>query len=211
MTNTAPGGLFITLEGIEGVGKSSAVSLVVETMQGLGYSVESTREPGGTELGEDIRGLLLRTDRDGMSSTAELLLMFAARAQHLHERIEPALRLGHCVVCDRFTDATYAYQGGGRGLDMALINAAERMVHPDRKPDLTLLLDAPIEIALARARSRGSSDRFERENVEFFTRVQASYRQRARAEPQRIRLIDTAVPLDAVHRAIVDLLEERYR
>ena len=211
MTRAGQNGLFITLEGIEGVGKSTAVALVAETMQQLDYTVESTREPGGTVLGEDIRNLLLRTDRGGMSSTAELLLMFAARAQHLHERIEPALRRGHCVVCDRFTDATYAYQGGGRGLDMALINAAEQIVHPGRKPDLTLLLDAPVEVALERARSRGASDRFERETLEFFTRVQTTYRERARIEPERIRVIDTSVSLEMVRAAIVALLEGLFR
>ena len=185
-------GEFITLEGIEGVGKSTAVSTVAAVMRSLGRKIVLTREPGGTPICEDIRRLLLAPESAAMSSTTELLLMFAARAQHLAELIEPALANGHCVICDRFSDASYAYQGGGRELDDNLIAQAEAIVHPHLQPQLTLLLDAPPEIALARAQARGASDRFELERVEFFERVRASYLTRAARYPQRFCVIDAA-------------------
>ena len=201
---------FITLEGIEGAGKSSAVECVVETMRGLNRTVVATREPGGTELGERIRALVLDKQLVSMSAATELLLMFAARAQHLEDVIRPALARGDCVVCDRFTDASYAYQGGGRGLPVAAISQAEAIVHPDLKPHTTLLLDAPPEVGLGRARDRGAADRFETESVSFFDRVRNAYLMRATADPDRIVTIDASQDLDRVHAQIRAVLEERY-
>ena len=178
-------GCFITLEGIEGVGKSTAVETVAATMRTLGHEVVTTREPGGTPLAEAIRGLLLSTSGESVADTTELMLMFAARAQHLAAVIRPGLAAGRCVISDRFTDATYAYQGGGRGMAHQRIAAAEALVHPDLQPDLTLLLDAPPEIGLARARARSAADRFEQEAIDFFQRVRESYLARAQAAPQR--------------------------
>lgn len=203
-------GLFITLEGIEGVGKTTAVATVGAWLRAHGHAVVETREPGGTAIGEQIRGLLLARESAGMAVVTELLLMFAARAQHLAERIEPALAEGRAVICDRFTDATYAYQGGGRGVDGALIAAAEAIVHPHLQPDLTLLLDAPPELGLARARGRGdAADRFELEQVEFFGRVRECYLARAAAEPARYAVIDAARPLDEVSAALRAALAAR--
>lgn len=193
---------FITLEGIEGVGKTTAVETVRAAVQDLGADPLVTREPGGTALGEAIRALLLDPQSAAMAVDTELLLMFAARAQHLAEVIRPALTAGRWVICDRFTDASYAYQGGGRGLPEQRIALAEELVHPDLTPDLTLLLDAPPEQALGRARARGEADRFEREEIEFFARVRAAYRERARREPTRFALIDAALPLADVSAAI---------
>ncbi|MGE0486569.1 MAG: dTMP kinase [Gammaproteobacteria bacterium] len=201
---------FITLEGIEGVGKTTAVSHVVSQLRGCGREVVATREPGGTGLGERIRSLLLDPAVTDMQPVTELLLMFAARAQHLGEVIEPALARGQWVVCDRFTDATYAYQGGGRGLDATLIRQAEAMVHPSRQPDLTLLLDAPTTIALGRAQARGAADRFERERVDFFERVRDSYLERAQRYPQRFAVIDASRALDEVRAALEVTLRERF-
>ena len=201
---------FITLEGIEGAGKSSAVECVVGTMRSLGRTVVATREPGGTELGERIRALVLDKQLVSMGAATELLLMFAARAQHLEDVIRPALARGECVVCDRFTDASYAYQGGGRGLPVAAINQAEAIVHPDLKPHTTLLLDAPPEVGLGRARGRGDADRFETESVSFFERVRNVYLMRAAAEPDRIITIDANRDLDRVHAQIGAVLKERY-
>ncbi|MEQ8661152.1 MAG: dTMP kinase [Gammaproteobacteria bacterium] len=202
-------GLFITLEGIEGVGKSTAVAHVSAWLRQQGHRVVETREPGGTAIGEQIRGLLLARESAGMAAVTELLLMFAARAQHLAERIEPALAAGAAVVCDRFTDATYAYQGGGRGIDERLIAAAEAMVHPELQPHLTLLLDAPPTLALARARGRGAADRFELEQVGFFERVRACYLARAVAAPARFAVIDASQPLAAVNDALAAALAAR--
>jgi dTMP kinase len=203
-------GEFITLEGIEGVGKSTAVTTVAAVMRSLGRKIVLTREPGGTPISEDIRRLLLAPESAAMSSTTELLLMFAARAQHLAELIEPALANGHCVICDRFSDASYAYQGGGRELDDNLIAQAEAIVHPHLQPQLTLLLDAPPEIALARALARGASDRFERERVEFFERVRASYLKRAARYPQRFCIIDATRDVPDVGASLENELRSRF-
>ncbi len=204
-------GEFITLEGIEGVGKSTAVEVVARVMRGLEREVVTTREPGGTPLAERVRELLLAPDAEPMAPLTELMLMFAARAQHLAAVIRPALAAGHCVVCDRFTDATYAYQGGGRGLSEDLVAQAEALVHPDLQPSLTLLLDAPPEIGLARAAGRrGTADRFERERVEFFQRVRASYLARAERHPARFVVIDAGAPLDEVAARLMDTLEARF-
>ena len=202
-------GCFITLEGIEGVGKSSAVACVVDWLSAQGRTVMSTREPGGTALGEQLRQLLLARDGVPIAPLAELLLMFAGRAQHLAERIRPALARGESVVCDRFTDATFAYQGGGRGLPTADIAAAARLVHGDLAPDLTLLLDAPPALGLGRALSRGAADRFETEQVEFFTRVRDTYLELAAREPARFMVIDASQPLESVHASIRAALAAR--
>lgn len=202
-------GCFITLEGIEGVGKSSAVACVVDWLSAQGRTVMSTREPGGTALGEQLRQLLLARDGVPIAPLAELLLMFAGRAQHLAERIRPALARGESVVCDRFTDATFAYQGGGRGLPTADIAAAARLVHGDLAPDLTLLLDAPPALGLGRVLERGAADRFETEQVEFFTRVRDAYLELAAREPARFVIIDASQPLETVHASIRAALAAR--
>ena len=171
-----------------------------------------TREPGGTPLAEKIREIVLNEQGEALPPTAELLLMFAARAVHLANHVEPHLKAGRWVVCDRFTDATYAYQGGGRGLNIDHIRQLETMVQGSRRPDLTVLLDAPVEQALRRARQRNSgaaTDRFESERVEFFERVRAAYRARAAAEPDRIIPIDAHQSADAVAARILELLEAR--
>lgn len=195
-------GLFITLEGGEGAGKSTQLAYVQQCLEKAGKRVLVTREPGGTELGEQIRGLLLDHRQTAMDSDTELLLMFAARAQHLAERIRPALAAGGWVLCDRFTDATYAYQGGGRGIDNQRIAVLEDWVQGELRPDLTLLLDLPVELGLSRAGQRGDLDRFEREQQAFFQRVRQAYRDRAAAEPQRYRVIDAAQDIAQVQAQI---------
>jgi len=191
-------GRFITLEGIEGVGKTTNLAFVRAQLEAAGRVVVQTREPGGTPLGEALRGLLLDPAYTGMDALCELQLMFASRAEHLARLIHPALDSGKDVLCDRFTDATYAYQGGGRGMDMALIARLEELVQGDFRPDLTLLLDVPVEIGLARAGQRSAPDRFEQERFDFFERVRAAYLERARRYPERFRVIDTGRPVDAV-------------
>ena len=191
-------GCFITVEGSEGVGKSSNIAYLERLLVARGRRVVVTREPGGTALGEQIRTLLLGHQDEGICITAELLLMFAARAQHLHALIEPALRSGACVVCDRFTDATYAYQGGGRGVAREPIAVLEHLVHGSLQPDLTFVLDLPVEVGLERAGRRGAPDRFESEHIAFFGRVRRAYLERAAREPERIRVIDASGPLDQV-------------
>ncbi len=184
-------GRFITLEGIEGAGKSSLQRALAETLTARGHVVCATREPGGTPLAEEIRSLALARRAEGMPPSTELLLMFAARAAHVAERIEPALARGEWVLCDRFTDATRAYQGAGRGIDGAAIEQLAQIAHPGLAPDLTLLLDLSPEEGLLRARQRnGGGDRFEDEEVAFFNRVRAGYLALATREPARIRILD---------------------
>ena len=195
-------GKFITVEGIEGVGKTTNMEFIHQQLLASGKDVVVTREPGGTPLGEAIRGLLLDPAFAGMDSTCELQLMFAARAEHLAKVIHPALNRGQWVLCDRFTDATYAYQGGGRGIDNKIIARLEELVQGDFRPDLTLLLDVPVEIGLARAGQRGDLDRFEQEKVEFFERVRAAYLELASEHPQRYRVIDAGQPLEQVQQAL---------
>jgi dTMP kinase len=190
------------VEGIEGAGKSTNLDFAQSLIEEAGRTLVRTREPGGTPLGEELRRLLLAHRSGGMDETAELLLMFAARAEHLSRRILPALARREWVLCDRFTDATYAYQGGGRGLDTARIHALEELVQGALRPDLTLLLDLPPDLGLARARGRSTPDRFERETVDFFARVRSRYLALAEAEPQRVRVIDAARPLEQVQDAI---------
>jgi dTMP kinase len=198
-------GRFITLEGGEGAGKSTNLHYVRGCLEQAGLEVVATREPGGTPLAEQIRQLLLEVREEPVSGMTELLLMFAARAQHLATVIEPALRRGAWVLCDRFTDATYAYQGGGRGLDRAAIAALEALVHGHLQPDLTLYLDLPPDAAQARMAGR-SLDRFEREQAEFFERVRQTYLDRAAAHP-RIRVIDASRPLEDVQIRIRGVLD----
>ncbi len=188
-------GRLITVEGIEGVGKTTNINWICECLAEQGIPFIQSREPGGTALAEEIRQLLLTPRDEKMSDLTELLLVFAARAQHLHQLIEPALLRGEWVVCDRFTDATYAYQGGGRGLDMSLIAALEDLVQDKLRPDLTLILDIEPAVGLARAHQRGAPDRFEQEAISFFTRVRQTYLERAQAAPDRYLIVDAGKPL----------------
>lgn len=193
---------FITLEGTEGVGKSTNLAFIEQWLQSEQIPYIVTREPGGTELGEAIRELLLSTRYKGMSEMAELLLMFAARAQHVDTKIRPALEAGTWVLSDRFTDASFAYQAGGRGLDWEVLSQLEKWVQKDLQPDLTILLDCPVEIGMARARSRGELDRFEQEKISFFERVRQTYLKRAAANASRFAVIDASCELDAVQQQI---------
>jgi len=198
-------GLFITLEGGEGAGKSTSLEFVRDHLVQAGRRVVVTREPGGTPLGEKIRDLLLH-GRENMEVDTELLLMFAARAEHLARVIRPALADGACVVCDRFTDATYAYQGGGRGVPEARIRILEDWVQQGLRPDLTLLLDIPVAQGLERAGQRSTPDRFEREKIDFFERARKRYLAAATNEPQRVRVIDAAGDLPAVQAQLLSAL-----
>lgn len=187
---------FITLEGGEGVGKTTNLAFIERYLQSHGVEVTRTREPGGTPLGEIVRSLLL--DSAHVDSRAELLLVFAARAQHIAEIIRPALDAGHWVISDRFTDASYAYQGGGRGIETSVIGFLEHWVQQELQPDLTLLLDSPLDVGMARARGRGNVDRFESEQEAFFERVRQVYLDRAAAQPQRIKRVDASGSLEDV-------------
>ena len=198
---------FITVEGIEGAGKTSCLDLLEQRIRQRGHEVLVTREPGGTPLGEDLRQLLLGHRHDGMADDTELLLMFAARAEHLHAKIEPALVAGSWVLCDRFTDATYAYQGYGRGIDLQRIAALETWVQGERRPDLTLLLDLPVEVGLQRAGRRSTPDRFERQALTFFDRVRQGYLSLAASAPGRFRVIDAGQSLDEVSRQVTATID----
>lgn len=201
-------GAFITVEGIEGVGKTSSLAAIEGRITAFGQRALLTREPGGTALGERVREWVLGgAEHDGLSAEVEALLMFAARAHHLDTVIRPALERGEWVVCDRFTDATFAYQGGGRGLPPAFLHCLRDGVHAGLEPDLTLLLDAPVEVGRARIHDR-EPDHFERERSEFFERVRGAYRRLAESEPQRIALIDAARPPEQV-RADIERAVER--
>ena len=187
---------FITLEGGEGVGKTTNLAFIEHYLQRHGLEVLRTREPGGTPLSENMRSLLL--DSAHMDNRAELLLVFAARAQHIAEVIRPALDAGHWVISDRFTDASYAYQGGGRGIETSVIGFLEHWVQQELQPDLTLLLDSPLDVGMARARGRGNVDRFESEQEAFFERVRQVYLDRAATQPQRIKRVDASGSLEDV-------------
>lgn len=227
-------GRFLTLEGIEGVGKTTQVARLSKSLSERAIAHVATREPGGTPLAEQIRELVLTARTESLPDTAELLLMFAARSVHLANNIEPQLAAGRWVICDRFTDATYAYQGAGRGLDMDSIARLENLVQGTRRPDLTLLLDVPVSVGLRRAQERnagarglasaahradatrsaataegGTADRFEMQRVEFFERVRAAYRARAAAYPERIVVIDAAADADQVAAQILCALRDR--
>ena len=199
-------GRFITLEGGEGVGKSSNMAFIVDLLTEAGVDFIQTREPGGTPLAEEIRQLLLTPRDEHMDELSELLLVFAARAQHLARTIRPALAAGTWVLCDRFTDATVAYQGAGRGLSLSTIAQLRALVHRDLQPDMTLLLDAPVEIGMSRASERGELDRFEQEQMSFFERVRQGYIDQAQADPDRYRIIDASQSLSDVQADIRDVL-----
>jgi len=200
-------GMFITLEGTEGVGKSTALRFLQEQLQQAGLPVVVTREPGGTLLAERIRGLLLAREAEPMSVMTELLLVFAARAQHLEQVVIPALQAGQWVLCDRFTDATYAYQGGGRGVPLADIATLETLVQGNLRPDLTLWLDSPVEVGLTRAAARQELDRFEQEKAVFFERVRHEYARMAAEFPQRYRRIDATQDISGVQAQIRHIVD----
>ncbi len=205
-------GKFITVEGIEGAGKSSNLAFVRDLLEASGRQVLFTREPGGTVLGEEIRELLLGHKHTGMTNDTELLMMFGARAEHLAQKIRPALESGVWVLCDRFTDASYAYQGGGRGINPERIRALEMWVQGELRPDLTLLLDLPVDTGLQRAGKRSAPDRFEKEKVHFFERVRQTYLGIAASEPERVKVIDASQTLPEVQaeiRAAVQLFLRR--
>jgi len=199
---------FITVEGIEGAGKTTCLNLIEQRIRQRDYELLVTREPGGTALGEDLRALLLGHRHEGMADDTELLLMFAARAEHLHERILPALASGSSVLCDRFTDATYAYQGYGRGIDVDRIATLEQWVQGELRPDLTLLMDLPVEIGLNRAGKRSSPDRIESQALEFFERVREGYLKLAAAAPRRYRIVDAAQSLQQVSDQVVSFVDD---
>nr|WP_246887450.1 dTMP kinase [Pseudomonas protegens] len=201
-------GLFITLEGPEGAGKSTNREYLAERLRAAGIEVLLTREPGGTPLAERIRDVLLTPVEEVMNADTELLLVFAARAQHLATVIRPALERGAVVLCDRFTDSTYAYQGAGRGLSLARIAALEDFVQGELRPDLTLVFDLPVDVGLARASARGRLDRFEQEGQAFFEKVREAFLARAAAAPQRYVLVDAAQPLAQVQQSLDSLLPQ---
>jgi len=201
-------GLFITIEGGEGVGKSTNIEFIKATLEAKGIQCIVTREPGGTPLAEEIREVLIKNRDEQVVTETELLLMFAARAQHLHQKILPALEAGVWVISDRFTDATYAYQSGGRGVPSEKVALLENFVQGEVRPDLTLLLDAPIEVGMARAKSRGKLDRFEEEASEFFNNVRDNYLSRAVAEPNRFKIIDATQTLMLVQADISQALAD---
>ena len=202
-------GRFITLEGIEGAGKSTVAQLVSEWLAARGITARVTREPGGTPLAERVRKIVLERGAEAVSPRAETLLMFAARSIHVENLIRPALERGEWVICDRFTDATRAYQGYGRGMDLGWIEQLAAAIHGDLQPDCTLLLDLPVEVGLSRARGRSgmAADRFEAETVEFFERVRQGYLALARHEPERVRVIDASLALPAVTEQVTAALE----
>jgi len=197
-------GRFITFEGIDGAGKSTQIAVVANALRERALPLVITREPGGTPLGEALRDVILHQP---MSIGTETLLMFAARAEHLERVIAPALDAGTWVLCDRFTDATYAYQSGGRGMSVERIAELEQWVHPDLQPDLTLLIDVPPDVAAHRLARARNADRFEAEQVDFFTRVRNAYLERARAEPQRFIVIDGTQPADVIGARLTELMQ----
>lgn len=202
-------GFFISLEGGEGAGKSTQNKHIVDWLAGQGLEVVEAREPGGTVVSEQIRRVLLDTRNAGLGATAELLLMFAARSQLVEEVILPALAEGKVIVCDRFADASYAYQGGGRQLGSETVEVVEKLVLKDLQPDLTLLFDIPVEEGMKRVAGRGEADRFEIESVRFFERVRTAYLDRAKANPQRFRIIDASLGQAGVWLQVKTILQEK--
>jgi dTMP kinase len=200
-------GKFITIEGIEGAGKTTCIQVVTEVTERQGISAIHTREPGGTDLGEDLRNLLLGHKHTGMSDDAELLMMFAARAQHIAQKIQPALDDGKWVLCDRFTDATYAYQGYGRGIPLQKISDLENWIQGALRPDLTLLMDLPVEVGMERAGKRSAPDRFESEAWDFFERIRKGYLSIAAEQPSRVKVIDASQDLANVQAQIRAAME----
>jgi len=205
---TVQRGRFITVEGTEGVGKSTNIDFLCHLLQARGIDIVLTREPGGTPLAEELRELLLSPREERVSQDTELLLMFAARAQHIENVIRPALARGAWVISDRFTDATFAYQGGGRGVDEEHIRLLETLVQHGLHPDLTLLLDLDVEVGLMRASARSTPDRFEQEKVDFFSKVRQAYLQRAANEPERFAIIDASVALPDVQQQIASAVSQ---
>ncbi len=201
-------GKFITVDGVEGAGKSTQINFICEYLKDKGINVILTREPGGTEIGEKIRTMLLSNSTGKMHADTELMLMFAARNEHIQNKIIPVLAQGDWVLSDRFTDASYAYQGGGRGLDIERIAQLENWVLQDFTPDMTLLLDVSVHIGMQRVESRGTKDRIEQEDFDFFNRVRQAYIARAEQYPQRIKLIDAAQSVDDTSRHIQAILND---
>ena len=201
-------GFFIRLEGIEGAGKSTMVSFIEDFLTKGGHDVVKTREPGGTAIGEQVREILLNKNNDKLTDDTELLLIFAARAQHLSEIILPNLTSNKIVLCDRFIDASYAYQGAGRGIEQSKINLLENWVMPDIKPDLTFLLDLDPKIALERTNKRSDADRFESEDIHFFEKIRQYYLERAENEPERFRVINSELSLEDVQEQIKNILKD---
>ena len=195
-------GKFITVEGIEGAGKTTCMQVVTDFIEQQGISAIHTREPGGTDLGEDLRNLLLGHKHTGMSDDAELLMMFAARAEHIAQKIKPALDAGNWVLCDRFTDATYAYQGYGRGISLEKISGLENWVQGELRPDLTLLMDLPVEMGMERAGKRSAPDRFESEAWDFFERIRQGYLSIAAEQSSRVKVIDASQDLHNVQEQV---------
>lgn len=200
-------GKFITVEGGEGAGKSTNLDFIYQYLKSVGNKIVLTREPGGTPVGEKIREVLLDKKQSDLGNDTELLLMFAARAQHIEQVIRPALNNGEWVLCDRFTDATYAYQGGGRGITDERIKTLENWVQGSLKPDLTFLLDLPVEDGLLRANKRSEPDRFEQEQHEFFNRVRNAYLNMAKTNPGRYRIVDASISLEKVQQQIIRILD----
>lgn len=201
-------GKFITFEGIEGVGKTTHLEFVASKIEASGIEVVTTREPGGTEIAEAIRSVLLSHYEETMVDDTEMLLLFASRAQHVARVIKPALEAGKCVLSDRFTDASYAYQGGGRGIALSRIAELENWVQGNLRPDLTFVFDAPAEVGLRRARGRGDIDRIEQEEMVFFERVRKVYLERASSNPSRYRIVEASQPLNDVQKVLTWILEE---
>jgi len=201
-------GFFISLEGGEGAGKSTQNKRIVEWLSGQGKAIVETREPGGTVVSEQVRQVLLDTRNAGLNPTAELLMMFAARSQLVQEVILPALEEGKVIVCDRFADASYAYQGGGRQLGTEIVAQVERIVLKGLQPDLTLLFDIPVELGMTRVADRGEADRFEVESIKFFERVRRAYLDSAKANPHRFRVIDASQDEEQVWQQVKRILEE---
>ena len=200
--------LFVTVEGIEGAGKSTAMHFLSEKFKESNIDFIITREPGGTEIAEKIRMVLLSQYHEKMSSDTELLLMFASRAQHLASVIKPALETGQWVLCDRFTDASYAYQGGGRGINVERIAQLENWVQGDLRPDVTLLMDVPVEVGMSRVQSRGAKDRFEEERLEFFNRIRQTYLMLAKQNPHRYVVIDSSGTLEQVTQQLENFVKQ---
>ena len=200
-------GAFITIEGLEGVGKSTCLNIIQDELSKQGYDVLITREPGGTELGEKLREWILSGEPGSLSATTEVMLMFAARSHHLEKVIRPALDKGRWVICDRFTDATFAYQGGGRGASREWLESLKKNVQGTLEPDLTLLLDAPAEVGLARISNR-EADYFERENKDFYRRVRDVYLKLSIAHPARIKVINAAESIHQVNQKLVAIVHE---
>lgn len=209
MKESVKRGLFITLEGGEGAGKSSNLSFIQTYLRKRQIDLVVTREPGGTPLAEEIRTLLLKPRDEKMCENTELLLIFAARAQHIQHVIKPSLHAGQWVLSDRFTDASFAYQGGGRQMSLDTLKTLETLVQGELRPDLVILLDVPVEVGMQRAQKRGVLDRFEQEDLAFFERVRASYLERARGNPETYAIIDASQSLAHVQNAIVAVLDAR--